>query len=113
MNSDSEHLMWDIMVEFFKAKKTFEDQRDKYELMVKDYARKKSVDRKQLQLGTREVAGLLDFKAIEELRNHYLRNLKDLSHRMFRTDDTTDSFDKYVSISMNSPNVKFGKSKNL
>jgi hypothetical protein len=89
--------MWDITVEFFKAKRSFEDQRGKYEGMVKDYARKQSVDRRQLQLGTHEIAGLLDFKAIEELRNHYLRDLKGLSHRMFRTDDTTDSFDKYVS----------------
>ena len=92
-----DHLIWDLMAVFFTAKKSFGTQNQKYERMVRGYARKQSVKRRELQLGTREVAGLLDFKALEELRNNYLRHLKDLSHRMFREDNSTDIFDKYVS----------------
>jgi hypothetical protein len=91
------NLVWEVVTAFFRSKKSFNEQREKYERMVTNYARKKSVDRRELHLGTREVAGLLDFEPIEQLRNHYMRNLKDLSHRMFRTEGTIDSFDKYVS----------------
>lgn len=97
MATNDIHLIWDILVAFFKAKKSFTDQRVNYERMVLEYSNKMSVDRSELHLGTREVAGLLDFKAIEELRNNYLRELKSLAHSMFRKDDSTDIFDKYVS----------------
>jgi hypothetical protein len=92
-----EKLIWDVVALFYKAKKIFTRQRENYERMVTNYARKKSVDRRDLHLGTREVAGLLDFKVIEELRNSFLRELKRLAHLMFRTEETTDLFDKYVS----------------
>lgn len=97
MEANETQLIWNVVAAFFKARGSFDAQRQNYERMVEDYARKKSVDRKKLHLGTREVAGLLDFKVIEELRNNYLRNLKDLTHRMFRKDDSTDVFDRYVS----------------
>ncbi len=97
MKEDEKNLLWELVNKFFVAKKSFEAQNDNYERLVKNYAKKKSVDRRRLQLDTREVAGLLDFKSIEELRNHHLRELKRLSHEMFRTEEITDLFDKYVS----------------
>lgn len=97
MKEDEKNLLWEIITKFFVAKKSFMAQHENYDRLVKSYAKKQSVDRRQLQLGTREVAGLLDFKSIEELRNHHLRELKRLSHEMYRTEEITDLFDKYVS----------------
>jgi len=97
MKTDDKNLLWETVAKFFAAKKSFRAQNDNYEHLVKSYAKRQSVDRRRLQLGTREVAGLLDFKSIEELRNHHLRELKRLSHEMFRTEEITDLFDKYVS----------------
>jgi hypothetical protein len=97
MKEDHKNLLWEIVTKFFVAKKSFMVQHTNYDRLVKSYAKKQSVDRRQLQLGTREVAGLLDFKSIEELRNHHLRELKRLSHEMYRTEEITDLFDKYVS----------------
>ena len=90
-------LMWDMVAVFYRAKLTFENLRENYERAVQEYSHKMSVDRAQLHLGTHQMAQLLDFKAIEELRDHLLWDLKTFSHRMFRTSNSTDIFDKYVS----------------
>jgi len=97
MDDGKTQLISEIIAAFFAAKKSFEAQYENYERMVEEYAQKLMVDRQELHLDSKEVAGLLDFKAVEELRNKHLRQLKDLAHEMFREDDTTDIFDKYVS----------------
>jgi len=89
--------IWDLVARFFAAKSTFRSQRENYERIVGNYAKKRSVDRRDLHLTTHEIAGLLDFKALEDLRDNHLWELKQMSHSIFRTDDKTDIFDKYIS----------------
>jgi hypothetical protein len=76
--------------------KIFLRQHTRYEEKVLDHVRKKGVPREDLNLPADEVWDLLDFKVLETLRNDYLLKLKDMSHSMFRTLETTDSFDRYV-----------------
>jgi hypothetical protein len=96
-NRNHAQSIWQTVTTFCAARSRFNEQREHYENLVKDFARKQSVDRRQLHLDTREVASLLDFKSIEEIRDTYLHRLKSLTHAMFRRHDSTDLLDKYVS----------------
>ncbi len=88
---------WELMRTFFIAKRTFLWQYDQYEKKVISWSKKLGVPREVLKLTADEVSELLDLKALEMLRDDYLVSLKEMSHGMFRTMDSTDSFDKYVS----------------
>jgi len=97
MDKNNSSLIWEIVSTFFISKRIYQAQYRNYERMVRAFAREFETPREKLKLSSEEVAALLDFKEIEHLRNVHLRKLKDLSHQMFRTDEATDLFDKYVS----------------
>lgn len=90
-------LAFDVVERYFHAARLFSAQYTNYETRVLDYARQRGLDRAELRLNAQELATLFDFKALEQLRDRHLFTLKEASHRLFRGDDHTDAFDRYVS----------------
>jgi len=90
-------LIFDVVERYFHATRHFQSQFTNYETRVLEYARQRGLDRTQLRLNAQELATLFDFKALEQLRDRHLFALKEASHRLFRGDDHTDAFDRYVS----------------
>ncbi len=88
---------WDLIAHFFDAQRQFRETYDTYETKVLQYSEERGVDRRFLRLSGEEVAGLLDFRKLEHLRNDDLEALKNISHNIFRSTDSTDPFDRYVS----------------
>ncbi len=88
---------WELLRTFFTAKRIFHDQFEGYEKKVIAWSKKLGVPREIMKLKASEVSELLDFKALEILRDNYLQSLKEMSHGMFRSMDSTDPFDRYVS----------------
>lgn len=88
---------WDLIALFFDAQRQFRETYDTYETKVLQYAEERGVDRRFLRLSAEEVAGLLDFRKLEHLRNDELEALKNVSHNIFRSVDSTDPFDRYIS----------------
>ena len=88
---------WDLVSIFFEAQRTFRETYETYETKVLQYAEERGVDRRFLRLTAEEVAGLLDFKKLEQLRNDQLQAVKTISHNIFRAEDSTDPLDRYIS----------------
>jgi hypothetical protein len=88
---------WDLITHFFEAQRQFRETYDTYETKVLQYAEERGVDRRFLRLSAEEVSGLLDFRKLEHLRNEELEALKTVSHNIFRNEDSTDPFDRYIS----------------
>src|SRR5438477_5368895 len=97
MRSKLAQDFWDLIFHFFEAQRQFRETYDTYETKVLQYAEERSVDRRFLRLSAEEVSGLLDFRKLENLRNDELEALKAVSHNIFRNEDSTDPFDRYVS----------------
>ena len=91
------HSIWTIVELYYRAHAIFRQQYDRYEERVLHYSNKLGLHRLDLRLNPEDVAGLLDLKAMERLRDGYLRELKDLCHQVFRGQDRTDLLDRYVS----------------
>jgi hypothetical protein len=89
--------VWELVENFFRAREVFEQQYQRYERLIKKYTKQSRVGREKLRLSAEKASGLLDSKALEELRDDYLQRLREISHRMFRKGDTIELFDKYVS----------------
>lgn len=88
---------WELTCLFFQAMGQFDSLSMEYDSKVQAFARERGVDRKDLKLTAEEVSGLFDFKSLERLRNDCLWKIKEISHRLFRAEDSTDTFDRYVS----------------
>jgi hypothetical protein len=88
---------WDLIVFFFEAQRAFQETYETYETKVLQYAEERGVDRRFLRLTDEEVAGLLDFKKLEQLRNDQLHALKTISHKLFRSEGQTDPLDRLIS----------------
>ncbi len=91
------HQFWEVVEIFFDSQRAFLETYDTYETKVLQYAAERGVDRRFLRLDADEVSDLLDFKKLEQLRNDKLWRLKEVAHHLFRTQDATDPFDRYVS----------------
>ena len=91
------HKIWTIVELFYRSDQVFREQHDSYEKQVKNYSRLTGIDRHDLRLNSAELAGLLDLKSLERLRDEYIHQLKDLCHQVFRGQDRTDLLDRYVS----------------
>ncbi len=87
---------WDLLSLFFEAQRSFQETYETYETKVLQYAEERGVDRRFLRLTAEEVAGLLDFKKLEQLRNDQLSALKSISHAIFRSEGQTDPLDRYI-----------------
>lgn len=91
------HRTWSIIRYFYLALVHFRREYERYDGKVMDYSRKSGLDRESLRLNSEQLAGLLEFKNLELLRDGYVQELKNLCHLVFRTDDHTDPLDRYVS----------------
>ena len=91
------HRTWSIIRYFYLAHVHFRSEYERYDKKVMSYSRASGIDREFLRLNTEELAGLLEFKSLESLRDAYIQELKDLCHAVFRTADRTDPLDRYVS----------------
>ncbi len=88
---------WELVEVFYKSLAEFRRLFEGYEQKVAEYAQDRKVDRRKLKLSAEEVSGLFDFRALERLRNDFLVPLKIKAHKLFRTLDHTDTFDRSVS----------------
>jgi hypothetical protein len=67
-----------------------------YERRVQAHSRKLAVDRSRLDLPWTELRMLLDFEALEQIRDDLLEELKEVAHDLFRSIDSTDPLDSYI-----------------
>lgn len=88
--------IWDLVDEFFQARALFMQIYDAYEQGVLRHAEERGVDRKNLRLDAGDVSALLDTGQLVDLRDRHLDPLKEISHELFRADESTDIFDRYV-----------------
>jgi hypothetical protein len=88
---------WELVDLFYSALSHFRRLHEAYDRKVLKYSTERGVDRKDLKLSAEEVSGLFDFKALEKLRDDFLFQLKENSHKLFRASDSTDTLDRYVS----------------
>ncbi len=91
------HRAWSIVRLFYKSRIAFRDQYDSYDDKVIHLAKKEKIPREALRLRAAELAGLLDFKSLEALRDGHILELKELCHKVFRTKDHTDPLDRLIS----------------
>lgn len=90
------HKIWTIVQLFYRAHAEFRGQFESYERKVLAYSKDTGIHRNDLRLKPNELAGLLDFKQLERLRDGYIHELKDLCHLVFRGQDSTDLLDRFV-----------------
>lgn len=91
-----EHI-WTIVELFYRSLITFREQFEKYEWLVLQHSYRKGLDRQTLRLSADDLAGLLDFKAMETLRNDNIDPLKETCHAVYRDKTRTDPLDRYIS----------------
>lgn len=89
---------WTLVESFFNAYTAFRPIYDTYEARVTDHAQRQGTDRRYLRLQADEVAQLLDFTSLEDLRDGALFEFKAQTHNAFR--DTSlknrDKLDRYA-----------------
>jgi hypothetical protein len=93
-----EERRWLLLRSFFSSWRRFLGLFEDYERRVKEFSAKFDTDRARLRLEPDDLATVLDFKALEALRDREVSLLREVSHLLFRTPDTTDRFDHLVSI---------------
>ena len=91
------HSIWTIVELFYRSLLVFRELLESYEQKVLEFARLRNTPREDLRLDSRDLAGLLDLKKLERLRDDYIHQLKDLCHLVFRGQDQTDLLDRHVS----------------
>lgn len=89
---------WLLLRSFFTSWRRFLRLFEEYERRVKSFSRRYDTERVRLRLGPEDLATLLDFRALEDLRDREVSLLREVSHELFRTPDATDRFDHSVSI---------------
>jgi hypothetical protein len=92
-----DHTIWKIIELFYKSWLMYRQMHDIYEEKVANYSRERNVRREDLKLGPADLAGLIDFLKLEQLRDRYLFSLKTHCHDIFRGHGNTDQLDRYVS----------------
>ena len=88
--------IWDLIDAFYNARALFMDIYEAYEDGVLQHAKERGIDREELRLDAKGISALLDMKTLSDLRDNHLLPLKEISHDLFRSDDATDLFDRYV-----------------
>jgi hypothetical protein len=90
-------LRWELLRNFFRSRSAFLTLFDQYELRVAEFEEQLKTDRTKLKLPADQLQSLLDFKSLEELRDRVILRLKETAHELFRTPDSTDLLDHYIS----------------
>ncbi|HLU48906.1 MAG TPA: hypothetical protein VK116_12515, partial [Planctomycetota bacterium] len=91
------HQCWRIIRLFYESLEEFSIQHKAYDERVLELARERRTPRESLRLTADLLGSLLDFKALERLRDGSLFELKDLCHHVFRTKSETDPLDRFIS----------------
>lgn len=91
------HQCWRVVRLFYESLAEFNVQREAYDARVLEIARERGTPREALRLTAELLGSLLDFKALERLRDGGLFELKDLCHQIFRSNNQTDALDRFVS----------------
>ncbi len=94
----AEESRWLLLRSFYSSWRRFLVLFDDYERRVKEFTQRFDTDRSHLRLEPDDLASLLDFKALEALRDREVSLLREVSHLLFRTRDATDRFDHLVSV---------------
>ncbi len=89
-------LVWRVVERFYRSRRAFLLLHDRYEEVVQGYVEKLDQPRGEIRLSPRELVELLSNQDMEELRDEYLVPLKEVCHRLFRTEDSTDFIDRLV-----------------
>jgi hypothetical protein len=88
---------WEIVELFYRSSIAFREIFDNYEWRVLHHSYQKGLNRKDLRLAPEDLAGLMDFKALERLRDVFIFRLKEICHAIFRANHRTDVLDLFVS----------------
>jgi hypothetical protein len=89
---------WLLVRGFYSSWKRFLGLFEEYERRVRDFSERYKTERSRLRLSPDDLASLIDFRALEDLRDREVSLLREISHDLFRSPDTTDRFDHHVSI---------------
>ncbi|MDE0958041.1 MAG: hypothetical protein OSB12_05325 [Planctomycetota bacterium] len=89
-------LVWRVIERFYRSRRAFFSLHDRYEQVVQGYVEKFDQPRQEIRLSPRELVDLLSNQDLEVLRDEYLVPLKEVCHRLFRTEDSTDFIDRLV-----------------
>lgn len=87
---------WTLLRTFYRSYRSFHSLLHQYERRVHEFSERYGVDRTQLQLPPEELVTLLDPLALAALRDGDLAQLRDVSHRVFRSAEVHDRFDTHV-----------------
>ena len=88
---------WEIVQLFYCSLIEFREIFDHYEKQVLDKSVQRGQDRVELRLSPEDLAGLMDYKALELLRDKHIFELKDRCHEIFRGRHRADLLDIYIS----------------
>lgn len=97
MPQKTEHRIWKIIEFFYKSLLALRQIHDQYEQKVARYCVEGIPHPEDLKLDPSDLAKLLDYQQLEQLRDRFLWPLKELCHSTFRGRDQTDLLDRYVS----------------
>ena len=98
LTTDPEERRWLLIRSFFSSWKRFLLLFEDYERRVKGFSDRYKTERSRLRLSPDDLASLIDFRALEDLRDREVSLLREISHDLFRSTDATDRFDHQVSI---------------
>ncbi|NUN51799.1 MAG: hypothetical protein HUU06_03290, partial [Planctomycetaceae bacterium] len=93
-----EERRWLLLRTFYSSWKRFRVLFEEYERRVDEFSQRYKTVRASLRLAPDDLSTLLDFKALEDLRDREVSLLREISHDLFRSPDATDRFDHCVSI---------------
>ncbi len=98
LTTDPEERRWLLIRNFLSSWKRFLGIFEEYERRVKGFSDRYKTERARLRLSPDDLASLIDFRALEDLRDREVSLLREISHDLFRSPDATDRFDHHVSI---------------
>ena len=98
LTTDPEERRWLLIRNFLSSWKRFLVIFEEYERRVKGFSDRYKTQRSRLRLSPDDLASLIDFRALEDLRDREVSLLREISHDLFRSPDATDQFDHHVSI---------------
>jgi hypothetical protein len=98
LTTDPEERRWLLLRSFYSSWKRFQGLFEEYERRVREFSERYKTERSRLRLSPDDLASLIDFRALEDLRDREVSLLREISHDLFRSPDATDRFDHHVSI---------------
>jgi hypothetical protein len=97
MPQKTEQRIWKIIEFFYKSLLALRQIHDEYERKAAGYCADGKHCPEDLRLSPSDLAGLLEYQELEQLRDRFLWPLKEYCHTTFRGRDQTDLLDRYVS----------------